>query len=376
MERCLDILKNQQLDTWEKREEFFLDPEIRPYLLLNYLQFKEIFQQSNFQLPRINKMLIYTELEFYNHTQNESWKYRWYPILFKFAYNSIRFKPTSFFLTLGYLVTYQFFFEKLTVFQYIDKKLIDVGAILYQQYSRQHYIDIQDKQFEKFKQVIIKELEAQNVDLSIRPSETIICGNKFNVYNPYLSWHKADSEEQEQERLKFFYQNNQIPQLIQQLKSLGIWMYEASVEKKRQDLQVLRQEIKNELYRFYYEFSYYKKLLKIIPTRQKIKNLLDYDAIDKRKLFTLQDEVKYQISKVLTGFNYIFYGDTDFVRHDFLIFESNIMGKRPQYKIEDYKYELMTFTSLCILPTKLFKIGPLVEQSLKLFNYAKKNYKN
>ena len=33
-------------------------------------------------------MLIYTELEFYNHTQNESWKYRWYPILFKFAYNS------------------------------------------------------------------------------------------------------------------------------------------------------------------------------------------------------------------------------------------------------------------------------------------------
>ena len=59
-------------------------------------------------------MLIYTELEFYNHTQNESWKYRWYPILFKFAYNSsinnndkkVRFKPTSFFLTLGYLVTY------------------------------------------------------------------------------------------------------------------------------------------------------------------------------------------------------------------------------------------------------------------------------
>ena len=30
-------------------------------------------------------------------------------------------------------------------------------------------------------------------------------------------------------------------------------------------------------------------------------------------------------------------------------------------EIEDYKYELMTFTSLCILPTKLFKIGPLVE---------------
>lgn len=96
-------------------------------MLLSYAEFLEIFTDkidSEQDLPRFNKMLIYTHMDFYNYVYNQAWQYKWYPLLFKFAWNTIRMKPTSFILSLAYILAVETFFEKYTIYKYLDVKMI------------------------------------------------------------------------------------------------------------------------------------------------------------------------------------------------------------------------------------------------------------
>lgn len=117
MERCIELLNSQQvLESTEGRRLLFNNPTYKPYLLITYNEFRKLFKNDENNITKFNKMIIYTEVDYYNYVYNQTWSYKWYPLLFKFVYNCLRFKPTSFGFSLFYLYSIDFLLEKFCLF--------------------------------------------------------------------------------------------------------------------------------------------------------------------------------------------------------------------------------------------------------------------
>ena len=128
MDRCIELLNAKATqEAPEARRILFNNPTYKPYLLVTYNEFRKLFKIEDNNVTRFNKMVIYTELDYYNYVYNQSWGYKWYPLLLKFGFNCIRMKSTSILFTLLYLYSADYFLEKLCLFQYVDDKIIDVS---------------------------------------------------------------------------------------------------------------------------------------------------------------------------------------------------------------------------------------------------------
>jgi hypothetical protein len=79
------------------------------------------------------------------------------------------------------------------------------------------------------------------------------------------------------------------------------------------------------------DFPNYKLALSGIPTRNKLKDMLNYDKIDARKLYYTEDEIKLAISKLINNFNFFVLGKTEFIHHEFKIFDTSFKDKKPTY---------------------------------------------
>lgn len=78
------------LRIYSRRMKVFDNPNYTNLLLISYAQFLEIFSYSvnDEDFPKFNRWLIYTHMDFYNYVYNQVWAYKWYPLLFKFVYNT------------------------------------------------------------------------------------------------------------------------------------------------------------------------------------------------------------------------------------------------------------------------------------------------
>lgn len=81
----------------------------------------------------------------------------------------------------------------------------------------------------------------------------------------------------------------------------------------------------------YNTFGHYKKLIHAIPTRQQLSSLLQYSEIDAQKVYYPKDELKLQLSKIINNVQYFVNGKTQFVRHEFKLFDSAWEDKKPTY---------------------------------------------
>jgi len=57
---------------------------------------------------------------------------------------------------------------------------------------------------------------------------------------------------------------------------------------------------------------------------------LEYEKINKQKLFIKLDEAKLQISKIVNTYNYLVSGKISFERYEFKVFHRNLYEKKPE----------------------------------------------
>lgn len=69
---------------------FFEDERYAKYRYLTHSEYAEVFGttvDSEF-LPRINKKIVYGHFDFFNYSYNQTWQYKWYPVLAVFTLNT------------------------------------------------------------------------------------------------------------------------------------------------------------------------------------------------------------------------------------------------------------------------------------------------
>lgn len=142
--------------------KFFDDERLTRYHYLTYAEYVEIFGKAvdtNY-LPRINKKIIYGHFDYFNYCYNQTWEYKWYPILAVFSLNLLRLRAPTMVGTLAYLYTFDHFFENYFLHRNTNKRMIDISNSFSFHLNKQKYISLRQKYIEKYVKIVNRNIAA------------------------------------------------------------------------------------------------------------------------------------------------------------------------------------------------------------------------
>ena len=81
----------KNLERESEIRNFFQDVDNERYFYVTYEEFLKIFEGIDIDynyIPKINKLIIYGHLNYFNNSYDSLWSYKWYPVYLKFVYNT------------------------------------------------------------------------------------------------------------------------------------------------------------------------------------------------------------------------------------------------------------------------------------------------
>ncbi|CAD8192819.1 unnamed protein product [Paramecium octaurelia] len=371
MDRVIELLNSKKVqESPENRRILFNNPTYKPYLLLTYNEFRQLFKVDENNVTRFNKMIIYTEMDYYNYVYNQSWTYKWYPLLFKFGLNCVRRRPTSIIFSLMYLYSVEVFLEKLCLFQYVDDKLIDPSEYFTAALSKEKNLQKQNELFLKYKDILLQDYKEKHYVEEYKPRDWILMGNKFNIHNPYIHWTESKDENANKIMKEFFVKNFQLLLFFDRIQRFAKLIKNEGYTGLQRETRACVQNLIRQSKRLILEFPVYKEYVPYLNSYYKIEELLSVPYIDQRKRFIQMDHYKLIGSKIINLFIYLVYGRCEFVRYEFKWFDPNISAKKPMLRAESVWYDIVPYVVLLVLPTKVMGIRRAMGNAKKYADYA------